>query len=71
MRTRITVSKTIDMQGFCPYVQEEVIIPVTYQKYAPLGDEHTYAIVTQLDCVNGSECPDAANCPVARQKTYW
>lgn len=71
MSITIKVSKTIDMQGFCPFVQDDVIIPVTYRKYTPLGDEHSYAIVTQLDCVNVSECPDVANCPVARQKTYW
>lgn len=71
MSVSITISKTIDMEGFCPCIQEDVIIPVTYQKYTPLGDEHSYAIVTDLDCVNRSECPDCVNCPVAHQKTYW
>ena len=71
MSTNITISKTVDMEGFCPYLKEDVIIPVTYRKYTPLGDPNCYAIVTNLDCVNSPECQDSSNCPVAHQKTYW
>ena len=67
----ISVKKTIEIGGYCPFRDKQVSIDVTYQKVSPLGDPHDYATVCGITCPSIEDCPDPSNCPVARQKTFW
>lgn len=67
----MTIRETLEMTGFCPYLQQDVSVDATYQKYSPLGDPNTYAVFSGINCPNSSECPDSSACPVALQRTYW
>ena len=68
---RISMKETIAMNGFCPTVNTETRIKVTYKKITMLGDPNEYATICNIDCPDMEECPDVLKCPVALQRIYW
>ena len=67
----ISIKETVEMNGYCPVQNGQVLIDITYKKISVLGDPHEYAIAVNNACPNIEECPDPSNCPVALQKIYW
>lgn len=67
----ISIKETIEIDGLCPVLNEQIAIDVTYKQLTVLGDPNTYAIVCNVDCPNIEECQIAEECPVAHQRTYW
>ena len=67
----ISIKETVEMNGWCPFLKNNISIDVTYKKIAPLGNPHEYAVVTAIDCPYIEECSDPLKCPVALQRTLW
>ena len=67
----ITVKETVPMTGTCPMTNQFAKINVTYRKYQPLGSEHTYAIVTGIDCAEADNECSVKQCPIAYSRLYW
>lgn len=50
MSASVSIAETIPVTGTCPINGEITEIDVKYRKYHPMGSEHAYAIVPNIDC---------------------
>lgn len=66
----VTIQKISYVSGYCPFLDEEVTIKVTYTRYAPLGAEPLAKPVGHY-CDYGSDCRQGDNCPVFDQTFPW
>ncbi len=67
----ISIKETIEMEGFCPTINDYTSIDVTYRKVSVLGNPNEYAAISNINCPYIEECPNPLECPVARQRIYW
>lgn len=66
----ITIQKTANVNGYCPFLDEEVTIKTTFTKYAPLGTE-PLATPGIPQCAYVSGCQQDENCPVLNHTFLW
>ncbi len=66
------MQKTVNICGFCPFMDEDVTIKATFTRYAPLGAIPT-AKLLQNFCEYRDDCglDPEENCPVSTQTLLW
>lgn len=66
--------KTITVNGYCPYYDNDYTISAKFQKHNWANDSTNYAKCVGYNCDSSHKCQQGNNCPVAikaQEITRW